>query len=84
MGGRLTGLAVAATNLRLVAVPAYLVRRHVRAISIPYEKVVDFAAGVDCLVVQSDTETISLVKCAPHQVAALVAELKTRVPSQAE
>lgn len=80
IGGRLTGLVVIATNQRVIAIPGRLFQRPKVSVSIPYGEILNYNANDHFLYVQSQTAEISLIKCAPDQVAKLANELKQRVP----
>lgn len=74
--GKLAGLAVIATNCRIIAVSARINSKPVVSASIPYEEIKKFTASVDSLFVKAQDEEISLVRCAPSQVAAIAAEIR--------
>lgn len=80
MGGRLVGLVVIATDARIIAVPARLLKNPNVSVSIPYQKVTNFRSDDDSLDISAGESRISLTKCSPDEVAVLANALELRVP----
>lgn len=78
--GRLTAVAVGATDWRIVAIRGRVIGTPNVIASIPYRSVLKFQAAKDSLVVRGQDDEIALVKCPAPQVTALSAELRSRVP----
>jgi hypothetical protein len=76
--GRLAGVVVAATDQRVVSLRASIFGSPAIAVSIPYNEIEDLERSEQTVTVKAQDRTISVDKCAPSQVAVLVAEIQAR------